>query len=182
MGCRHKQHICTMRGERTAAHRTRDDSREIEDTHAAQRARRSRKRMRRRVADTLDREYWQRGHRHALWMLVPLLEGSLRRDHESRLGCSLFKLHRAPVKQRLLHRSLVVGAGEQCKHAVAVMREVGVHTNPPPVTAAVCPCDLVPNLNRFLSINTEISLATELDGCMAHVDGDKLVPSAAQAP
>src|SRR6202049_1889656 len=179
---RDEQYVCSVRGERTAAHRTRDDSREIQDAHAAQRARRDRKRLRRRVADTLDREHWQRGHRYPLRVVVPFLEGPLRRDHESRLGCSLFKLLRAPVKQRLLYGCLVVVAGEQRQHTVAVMREIGVQTNPAAIAAAVYPSDLVPNVGRRLPVNTEIALATELDGRMAHVDRDELMPSAAQVP
>src|ERR1700676_11923 len=176
---RNKQYVCSMRGERTAAHRTRDDSREIEDAHAAQRARRGRKRLRGRVADTFDREYWRPGHRYALWVVVPLLERAHRGDHESRSGRSLFELLRTPVKQRLLHGSLVVVAVEQRQHAVAVMREIGVQTNPSAIAAAVDPCDLVPKVGRRLSVNTVIALATELDGRMAHVDRDELVSSAA---
>jgi hypothetical protein len=121
-------------------------------------------------------------HRCALRMVVPFLEGPLRGDHESRLGCSLFKLLRAPVKQRLLHRRLVVVAREQRQHPVAVMREIGVQANPPAVATAVYASDLVPNVGRRLSVNTEIALATELDGRMAHVDRDELVPPAAQVP
>src|SRR5256885_370667 len=112
-------------------------------------------------------------------MMVPLVEGSLRRSHESRSARSLLELLRAPVEQRLLHGSLVVAACEQRQNPVAVMREIGVQTNPPAVAAAVYPCDLVPKLRRRLSVNTEIALATELDGRVAHVDRNILVPSAA---
>src|SRR5438034_5030250 len=111
-------------------------------------------------------------------MVVPLVEGSLRRGHESRAARGLLELLRAPVEQRLLHGSLVVVASEQRQHPVAVMREIGVQTNPPAVTAAVYPCDLVPKLRRRLPVDTEIALATELDGRMAHVDRDILLPSA----
>ena len=144
----HQQHVRAVRRERAAADRARDDAREIEDPHAAERAWRLRKRLRRRIADALDRECRQRGHRHALRVAVPFLEGSLRRDHESRLGRSLFEVLCAPLGERLLHGSLVVVAGEERQHAVAMMREIGVQANPPAVAAAVGPGDLVPKFRQ----------------------------------
>ena len=45
-------------------------------------------------------------------------------------------------------------AAEERQHSIAMMRKIGVQTNPAAIAAAVYPGDLVPNVGRCLSVNS----------------------------
>ena len=145
-----QQHVGAMRRERAPAHRSRDHAREVEHAHARQRPVARRQRLRRRIADLLDREYRQRARRRGPGACAShsANERVMRGDQSGFRRGGLERLA-LPAVERALHRFARIVAAEQLQHAVAVMREIGVQPHPAPVAAAIEPGDLVPDLARL---------------------------------
>jgi hypothetical protein len=141
-----QQDIGAVHGEGAPAHRAGDDARQIEHLDAAKRAFGNREGLRRGIADLLDRQKRKLGDGVTLRMLIPLGERPAHRDHESGIGGRLLQRLGAPSIKRALHRGPLVGAVEQRKRPVAVMRQIGIRQLPIEIAwlSAALPIDIYP--------------------------------------
>ncbi len=176
-----QQHLRAVRRQRAGRHRPGDDARQVQHPHAAQRPRRRRQRLGRRVADALDPH---RRVRHGLTLggglpTPPRVRNAL--THSPAAAAA----PRTPApanRQGSSHRRAVVAAAEQAQHAVAVVREVGVQSHPAirrPDTARRSRPTGRP-VARHRTRNSR--LGAELRRGVPHVDGDVLHGAAPRRP
>jgi hypothetical protein len=128
----HEHHIGAVSRERPAAHRPREDAREVQHLDAFERTliKCERRQLdRRRITDTLDGEQRLRRNCAALLRCIPLLERAQRRRDQLRIGHGGFEFDRVPRHQcslRVFAFCIRRVEPEQPQCAVAVMPEVRV--------------------------------------------------------
>ena len=128
-----QHHVGAMDCERPPAHRAGNHAGEIEHAHAGERALAVRQRLRRRIADLLDRKDRQVRNRAALIMRIPFGERARHGDDQPSLRGGRLELLRLPAFERMPHRLARIVAAEQLQHAIAMMWEIRMQPHPPAI-------------------------------------------------
>ena len=134
------------------------------------------------VADAGDAHDGLRRHGLALRVGVPFREAAHGGGAESGGGGLIFQIERRPAAQGGGDGVAIIGAAEEAEHAVAMVREVGVQSDPAPVAALIGAGDFVPEIVRQRAVDADKLFRHELHGGVAHVDGNALAAAAALTP
>jgi hypothetical protein len=167
---------------RAPAHRTGDDARQVQYPDAGQRAICRRKRLSRRVTDSVDGKEWKLRDGAPLGVLIPLGKRAAGGNHEASLSRRRFQALCIPSIERALDRFAVVAAAKQGEQPVSVVRETGMKSSPSAVAAAIEPGDPVPAVVSMDPVDTQVVFAAELDRRIAHGDADTLTLARPQPP
>ena len=93
-----------------------------------------------------------------------------------------FEIRRAPGAERLGHRSAIMrNIPKQAQHAIAVMREICMQTNPAPIAAAIKPGNRIPPRAGGLARDAQPMFGTKLNRGIGHCNRNALRATAAPA-
>jgi hypothetical protein len=136
----------------------------------------------RRIPYPLDDKRWSVRDSHSLRVCIPFRETAGHGRNKPCVSASILDAYSRPGLQGFGDCvSVMRDTTKKAKHAVSVMRKVGVQAHPAAVAALEKTEYRVNWLGTRTPVETEIPFAAKEDGGIAHVDGDLLLLAGSKA-